>query len=159
MLFGQSTDPRISMTRPPQAMANFRPGLPRTGWYSHLHPFQQVMLPMAAAQAYYPQLPGSMGPNPAAAPAPLPAPAAAAAAASAPNPAAGPANGGFFGAAFGGGGMSPYRVMRTGMFPSARATAMGVRNPALQAGQIVRQATPSGYATANMPGGTIVTSG
>lgn len=116
MILGQAV--QYAPGRPGPANPNSIPRIPNTGWMSHFQPFPGIMTPMTAVTPFMPRVPGRAQPG-YQAPVPAPAP--------------GPVAGAFGHASFGrGGGVNPYRTMRTGMLPG------------VQVGKFTRGATNAG---------------
>ena len=137
MILGQAV--QYAPGRPGPANPNAIPRLPQTAWNSHFQPFPGIMSPMAAVTPFMPRVPGPARPGYMA---PMPAPAPA------PGPVAG------FGSAFGrGGGVNPYRVMRTGMFPGVKVGKF--TRGATNAGQLVSRLT-KGFPGRVLPAGGYV---
>ena len=141
---------RVPFSRPAGANANFQPGLPATGHYSHFHPLTMVTQAMPAVSAYRPPYPGAMGPTPLPA-VPVPQPAAPVVA-----PSAGGMSGAFGGSGFGSTGgvrshlhIDPYNVMRSGGIPGVRQNGSNLRAGIRNAGARVRAGMP--FQTAALP--------
>jgi hypothetical protein len=160
MYFGQPVpeSTRIPFRRPAEA-SYYTPRLPRTRFMSHINPFMNVLNPLAAFQAHLPRMdplmqPGAVRVGPRARGVyqaeqqqqlqpTLPTP--------------GPITGGFFGAGpmvdGRSGSPDPYRVMRTGAWPSIRAGGQNLRTGVVGAGNFIRSQTPNAF-VANTPAGT-----
>lgn len=190
MIFGAPMTPqdRIPFQRPPEA-SFYTPRIPESAFYSHLHPFMNVMGPMAAMQTRIPGMaaranmaPGVRRLENAQPPVPAGPLKQVPAAVVAPPPATpmdqvgpGPTPGGpgapdapvhgfgyaGFGSTGGVGGSnaltsaggSPYRVMRSGMYPGVMANVSNVRHGVYGASTQIRAQTPAPYPGANVSAG------
>lgn len=139
---------RTPFSTPAAAIPGFQPKLPNTGFYSHFHPFTLVTHAMVSAPGMYrPPLVPHMGPTPLP-DVPMPAPAA-------PTAPALPKPGGVSGFGFGSTGgvghqhVSPYRTMRSGMFPGIMPNAANIRAGIRNASDRVHRSFP--FQTAPLP--------
>lgn len=118
----------------------YTPRMPQTSFYSHMRPFANM--PPQMARQWRTPIPNNeqmvpTRPQPVALPAP---------------PAAAKMAGAMFG--HGAAGLSPYKVMRTGLIPGIRASgAGGMRVGVTSAAQLIKRVTPGGYTGVNVPGG------
>lgn len=125
MILGQTQGDRVPFQRPQGG--GYRPQRPNTAFFSHLQPFSAGMPPMMAVVS---RAGGGRGGDVVASSQP-----------SAPGMSGGFGRGGFGSS----GGVDPYRVMRSGMFPGIQASGNQMRRGVTGAGGVVRALMPAGY--------------
>lgn len=184
MIFGSTPAQRVPFQRPPQA-SFYTPRVPQSAFYSHFQPFatfnrlaalpayvnaesradmqpgvsrlerrpagvRQAMPTVVAPPVATPMLPAGPGPGPA------------------NEPTVNGFGGGFghtpFGSAGEGGSPysaagSPYRIMRSGMFPGVRTNVSDPRYGVYNAARQIRAMTPYAYPNANVPAGNYAAGG
>ena len=170
MIFGSPTSSetpagRIPFSRP-KAAGYYTPGIPKTGFYSHIHPFMHSMLPMTGYQPNIGPMPSDMVPGmvrvrnprqtgirqqlPSVVSQPMVTPQAQQVEAQPGGMA------GFGFAGFSGGsrnGPSPYAVMRNGRIPGIRSAGTNIRTDVTNAPRWIKSLTSGAYPNANVPGG------
>ena len=144
--FGATPGQRVPFQRPAGA-GFYTPRTPSAAFQTHINPFTAMLNPMASVSARLgPQpsrfQPAGMGPSQTA---PL--------ITQMPQPTPMSYRPGFQGARGFGSAMSPYRALRTGMFPGVMSSGSNIRAGVNTAGQLIRQLSPASYPQANVPAG------
>jgi hypothetical protein len=140
MILGQTQSDRVPFTTPQGG--GYMPQRPGVGFYSHLQPFASVMPPIMALTS---GAGGRRGGN-------VSTRGGGGQVVASASPAAPGMSGGFGRGGFGSsGGVDPYRVMRSGMFPGIQASGSQMRRGVTGAGGTVRALMPAGFPNALNP--------